>query len=313
MIDTRDFGLFVATGLQGVGKTHFNLDMALGYILDNATTGRKGRKVLIYNSSLDKMYKNIPVMRWGDVKNQPDRTVYQVQARRSNGEVFTPSEKKQWLFYLFQNFMDGLLIIEDFSNCVLNTKSEEFVGPLTTMRHRKADMYSDSGTDVLVSMQNMANVTADMWKNISYYRFHKQMTDIAAQKNDIGSFFLYEIAENIVNMQYELVEQGKRCTPPVWKTKEDYQKHRSFHLWVRGKDLAVSGCRQDTFINGTAEMIRNKHGLLVGDCRKQGIVKPNSNPTPEQLQGALERRIRQMFPHYIEDRTPPWQLNPSNA
>lgn len=309
MIDNRDFGLFVATGLQGVGKTHFNLDMALGYRLDNAATGRQGRKVLIYNSSLDKMYKHIPVMRWGDVKRQPDRTVYQVQARHSDGSVFTPSEKKQWLFYLFQNFSDGLLIIEDFSNCVLNTKSEEFVGPLTTMRHKKADMYSDSGTDVLVSMQNMANVTADLWKNISYYRFHKQATDIAGQKDDIGSFFLYEIAENIVNTQYAAVEQGKRCKPPVWKSQEEYQKHRSFHMWVRGKDLAVSGCRQDTFINGVADMIRNKPYAQSSFCKKAGI----RNPTQAQLDDALGKLIVPYFSHYIEDRTPPWQLNPSNA
>ena len=308
MFTKRDYGLFVTTGLQGVGKTYYNIDMALGYRLDNPQTGRQGKKVLIYNSSLDASYRHIPILRWADVKNQPDRTVYQVQARKSNGEVFTPSEKKQWLFYLFQNFSDGLLILEDFSNCVLNTTAEEFVGPLTTMRHKKRDMYADSGTDVLVSTQDMSFITGQMWKNISYYRFHKQLGTVESQKGDMANYFLYEIAENIINKQFQLAEDGKRCNPPLWQTEAQYKAQRSYHVWIRAKDIAISGCRQDTFITGAAEYILNGHNVISSFCRKNGLNPNNS----EHAGQALEALIKPYYNHYINDRMPPWQLYPTS-
>ncbi len=302
----RDYGLFVSTGIQGVGKSHENLRMAYGYLLDNPLTGRQGKKVLVMNGGKDKMWKNVRPMRYGDIKNQPDRSIYQLLPLHSNGDDFSDDDCKRWFLYTLKNFSDGLLIIDDLKAWIGDTSSNEFVKPITILRHKKQDMYSDSGTDCLLSMQDMRMVTSTMWDQLSYYRFHHVNTTVASQQNDMANPELYKIAENIVNRQFYNAEDGYSTGA---LTEQDWRKYRSFHVWVSNKQNKIMRCKQDNFMRGAIEVILDRHqGGISTYCNRNGLDVRKK----EHQDQALQVLLSPLMHYYKEDMMPPWQLNPSN-
>ena len=49
--DSREAGMQVCIGSQGVGKTYLNMHIIKEYIQDNIATKVKGRKVLIFDTN----------------------------------------------------------------------------------------------------------------------------------------------------------------------------------------------------------------------------------------------------------------------
>lgn len=301
----RDFSLFVSTALQGVGKTHENLNMAGGYILDNPETGRIGRKVIVLNGAPDKMWVPAPVLRWSDIEIQPDRTIYQLQARYSNGAEMSIEDRKKWFLYAISKFSDGLFLIDDLKKWIGDTNADEFMAQLSTMRHNKKDMFSKSGTDVLISAQNMDMLGGELWGQLSYYRFHHQNGPVAKHRHLQNCPDLYDIAEAIVDRQFQMAEDGLTAGT---LNKEEWQMYRSHHVWISEKEQKITRCRKDTFLYACAEVVLGRYNAISTYCNKNNLNSKN----PEHQDIALKALVQPLMRYYKEDFTPPWQLNPSN-
>lgn len=203
----REPKLIIATGTRGVGKTHTTCEVIQNYIQDNPNTGKRGRKVLIYD--VNREYTNEEVRKKGfnfvtqtlDIKNLPAWTAQQrVEVRRilpvgPAGEILGIDGMIELLRKILHDFKGGLLVLEDINRYLIDTKTPEIIGTMATNRHRDLDIY--------IHLQSLAPVTTRMWQNCNSVRFHKQMDDIARYQQRIPNAELYFIAQTLVNLRYK--------------------------------------------------------------------------------------------------------------
>lgn len=204
-IPTREAGMMVTTGLQGVGKTYLNMHVIKDYVKDKFYNKVRGRKCLIFDTNgeytAEQFAKN-------DIKNfNPKRiAVKDVQAwskaniaecRRIDASSLGIDEKIKIAQYLLRKttYSNGMLVLEDINTYVLQvTHMKEIVGGLVNLRHRAVDL--------LISYQSLRPVEPRLWQNARWIRMHYQADNVSDIKGKVNNMELMKIAQIIVNNRY---------------------------------------------------------------------------------------------------------------
>ncbi len=207
MSKVREPILIIATGTKGVGKTYATCHVIDKYIHPDITTGKKARKVLIYDVNMEytegtctdnNVGFRAPVLSIKDLPKwtqQKRAEVRRILPLDENGRVLDIDGMVTMLEKILYYYRGGLLILEDINRYLIDTRTSEIIGTLATNRHRDLDIY--------IHLQSLAPVTTRMWQNCQVVRFHKQTDNVHRYRNRIPNAELYFIVENLVNQQYE--------------------------------------------------------------------------------------------------------------
>ena len=249
--------LLLVCGETGVGKTYRNIKEIEHYMKGDPTTGRKARKVLIFDVNDD------DYQRYRTVSPFHIKALTVVQARRirpinRNGEVMSLEEKRDIVERMVRQFKNGLIVLEDIDKYMSGAKGQTIVGLLTTNRH--------SGLDIMIGHQSISKITTTEWQNCTYLRLHKQVDDVTRYKNRIPNYFLVRIATLIVEEQYALAntafQQGRI-------SKKAFLKHKSFFVFVDMRKLKLRGCSRRAFIQACKKYIDTEEPAKVNRMLKE--------------------------------------------
>ncbi len=201
--NTREAGMMVATGVQGVGKTYQNMHTIKDYVIDKPKTRVKGRKCLIFDTNgeytAEQFAKNgIPnfkisrlavsdVEKWCRTENS--------ECRRIDAKNLGIAQKKEAVEHLLKIYKNGMLILEDINTYILSvTFMEEIIGGLVNLRHR--------AVDVMISYQSLRPVEPRIWQNSRWVRMHYQADDVMDIRGKVTNVTLFKIAQLLVNTRY---------------------------------------------------------------------------------------------------------------
>ena len=235
--------LVLVCGETGVGKTYRNVTEIRHYMKDDASTGRKGRKVLAFDVN-DDDYPMFPTVSPFHIK-----ALTKVQARRirpiaKSGQNMSIEEKREVVQRMVNQFKNGLLVLEDLDKYMVGAKGQTVVGLLTTNRH--------NGLDIMISHQSIAKITTTEWQNCTWLRLHHQVDDVSRYESRIPNYFLVRIATYIVDEQYNL---ANNAFADGSISKDEYKKRRSFFVYVDMRRLKIRGCSRDAFIRACKKFI----------------------------------------------------------
>ena len=171
MASKREPILMCATGKKGVGKTYQTELLIQSYIISNKKTGKKGRKVLIYDINME--YTKYKVIGIKDIKKfsrQSKIEIRRVLPINEDGSVSTLVQMVDILNLVINSFRGGLLVLEDINRYMIQARTTEVVGLLATNRHRDLD--------IICHFQSLAPLDPRMWQNTAMVRFHYQLDDV---------------------------------------------------------------------------------------------------------------------------------------
>lgn len=193
--------LMSVTGQKGVGKTYTTKQTIDDYVKDNPKTGKKGRKVLIYDINMEYTdYKVLDVKDVGKFARQK-----KVEVRRVlpvwEGKTAELDEMVEILHLIVRSYRGGMLILEDINKYLIQAKSPKIIGLLATNRHRDLD--------IICHFQSLSALDPRMWQNTSFVRFHSQIDDISRYKNRIPNFEMFKIAQCLVDYRYLKVKDKR--------------------------------------------------------------------------------------------------------
>jgi hypothetical protein len=203
MSATREAGMMVVTGVQGVGKTYLNMHIIKDYVKDKFYNKVKGRKCLIFDTNgeyTESQFERNDIANFNvkriSLKDVEDwsRTENQ-ECRRIEAKNFSIKEKKEAVEYLLKVYRNGMLVLEDINTYILSvTFMEEIVGGLVNLRHR--------AVDVMISYQSLRPVEPRIWQNSRWIRMHYQADNVNDIKNKVTNPTLFKLAQIIVNNRY---------------------------------------------------------------------------------------------------------------
>ncbi len=227
--------LMLTCGETGVGKTYRNILEIESYLRDNVLTGRKGRKVLIFDVN-DDDYE-----RYQTVSPDHIRDLYLIRARRIRpltrfGDSMTIEEKRDTVERMVKQFTEGLLVLEDLDKYMTGAKGQTIVGLLTTNRHH--------GLDIMISHQSIAKITTTEFQNCTWLRLHKQVDDITRYRARIPNYFLVRLATLIVEEQYLI-------------------GNIRFFVYVNMRKLRVRGCSREAYIRACKKYLDTEENSMI--------------------------------------------------
>jgi hypothetical protein len=233
--------IMIATGSPGVGKSYQTKKEIELYAQADTSSGRPGRKVLIFDTNDE--YRGYKSVRY-NVRDPKDNGQYiqlleNTEIRRvlpywpgQNGrvEMMTFSDKEKTLVDIVRNYKNGLILLEDINTYLIAAKSVETISMLCSARHK--------GTDIIIHLQSLSAVDTRMWQNATIFRMHYQNDDVARYKARIN-FEPIKIAQNVVSHQY-------------------LQGNIRFFIYYNNWTKKISGCTPDQYLKGL-EMYENEY------------------------------------------------------
>jgi hypothetical protein len=279
----REPQLIIATGTKGVGKTYKTCELVQQYLTPNIMTGKKPRKVLIFDVNGE--YTNEEIIKngfrfriktlalkdleeWSKQKRVEVRRILPVDA---NGNELGTDQYPEVLSVILHYFKGGMLILEDINKYLTETRNASIIGALTTNRHRDLDIY--------IHLQSLAPLTTRMWQNANVIRFHYQLDDIDRYKARIPNYELFKIAQLMVNEKYMsgkvrffcyVLNQGNKIVGDF--TKEDFVVACRQYLEMHGSKLKLVqqkyGKDYDSKIKAMKECIVELYKKYYGNNKK---------------------------------------------
>ena len=202
MESRREPILMCATGKKGVGKTFTTMNLIKSYVKGNKKTGKKPRKVLIYDINME--YTDFKVISVKDVSKfsrQSKIEIRRVLPIMDNGKMASLSDMLSILNMIIENFRGGMLILEDINRYLIQSKTTDVIGLLATNRHRDLD--------IVCHFQSLSALDPRMWQNTTFVRFHYQIDDIKRYAQRVPNFEMFKIAQCLVEYRY-LKKNDKR-------------------------------------------------------------------------------------------------------
>lgn len=187
--------LMCATGKKGVGKTYTTTQLISSYVKPNKKSGKKGRKVLIYDINMEyTQYKAIDVKDIPKFSRQSKVEVRRVLPVLDGGKMASLSDMLDILSKIINNYRGGMLILEDINRYLVQSKTVDVIGLLATNRHRDLD--------IICHFQSLSALDPRMWQNTAFVRFHYQIDDIKRYHQRIPNFEMFKIAQCLVEYKY---------------------------------------------------------------------------------------------------------------
>ena len=251
IIADRQPMLMIVCGETGVGKTYrtvFEIDQ---YIKDNPTTGKTGRKVLIFDVNDDDYTQYLTI--------DPShiRSFKKVRARRIRpltkaGKMMSLTQKRETVEKMVNTFTNGLLILEDIDRFMAGAKGQAVVGLLCANRH--------SDLDILIGHQSIAKITTTEWQNATWLRIHKQVDDIYRYRERIPNYRLVRIATFIVEEQYNL---ANHAFEKGLLDEHQFIVRKSFFVYLNLRTLKIKGCSKAAYIRACKKFIDQEEGRQI--------------------------------------------------
>lgn len=196
--------LMVATGQKKVGKTYSTTQMFENYVKANPHTGKKARKILIYDVNMEyTQYKAIGLEHLKQYTLQERVEIRRVLPRLEDGSIASIDQMMMIMNKCLTDFAGGLLVLEDINRYLIGTQTQDIIGTIATNRHRDLD--------IIIHLQSLGAMTPRMWQNTSVIRFHKQQDSIHRYKDRIPYLEQLRIAEFLVNDQYYGGNERFKC------------------------------------------------------------------------------------------------------
>ena len=171
----REPCLTIAAGQKGVGKTYTSLINEI-----EPTVAVLGRPVLIFDTNNEyPQYKAILPKDVGNFTAPEIRRVLRIlptkKIKKGNKMVWqyremSLEEKAEMLMFLLKNFYNGLLVVEDMNNYVINTRVAGIVSYIVNNRQR--------GQDILIHVQSLSKIDPTLWENTAIIRLHRQADNL---------------------------------------------------------------------------------------------------------------------------------------
>jgi hypothetical protein len=284
-IRTRQNGITIISGMQGVGKSYNIKKIIKDYVRDlkdkSGKIIKKGGKVLIYD--VNDEYTDIEPIAWNMIGQQKLKTIRRVLPfRKVNGKIewFGTEELQKGFLTLLSEYRGGLLILEDFNTYALNTRTQKVLSTLTRARHKQID--------ILIVLQDIGKVTRELWSNLSFYFYHKQTSDIDKERDKITNFPMVKIADNIVTEQFEMAElyyENKKIT------EDQYKIYRSFHVKLNFKTNRITGCSKEAFERAVKKYIKitGKEKEVREYCFSEEISYANADNKAKAYQHLIRK------------------------
>lgn len=285
----REAMFYIAVGQKGIGKTYTTLNLIDNYVKGNPNVGMSGRKVLIFDVNNEyTQYREIA----SDANTIARFSVQtKVEARRiscmKNGKVKGMEDFKRDLANILANFRGGLLVLEDLALLVGDAQSVDFIGSLSTNRHRDLD--------IITHFQSIAKFTnPKMYALKNVLRMHKTADSYQRPRpkaNLEDDYDIVRIAEIIVNNRFSLgVKNMERLKGN--ENSEEYKKwdnqYRRFFLHVNFDTHKITGgytqqefedaCEQFLQSEKAKEIeklskMKDRHGKLVYESYEDAFNK----------------------------------------
>jgi hypothetical protein len=235
--------LMCATGTKGVGKTYATLQLIDSYVKPNPKTGKKARKVLIYDVNKEyTQYKVISLKDIGKFTRQDKVEVRRVLPVHDNGEEADFDQYIVILEQIIAQYRGGLLVLEDINRYLLQAKSSKVVGLLTTNRHRDLD--------IMCHYQSLSALDPRMWQNTAYVRFHYQIDDIKRYRQRIPNYELFKLAQCLVEYRYN------NC------------KDQRFYCFVSNEYNYIAGAFNHNDFKNACLLFFQKHPEVIRDAAR---------------------------------------------
>jgi hypothetical protein len=193
----------IAIGFKGVGKTYTTKKIVEDYVMSDASTGRKGRPVLVFdvNGEYD-TYQAIDFnieepnefKRAEEIRKIKNAGRYRIVSYKKNRSLMSTTEMYSTVITICRYYRNGLLILEDINKYMLSNVKIDIVGMLIGLRHL--------GTDLIIHYQSLRAIPPRMWANMNYLRWHKQSDGIDKYRNRLDNYELFKIGERIIEKKY---------------------------------------------------------------------------------------------------------------
>ena len=266
MVEEREPILMGVVGMKKVGKTFTTTQSIDKYTKPNSKTGKKGRKVLIYDINMEyTQYKAIDIKHLNKFTHQNKIEVRRILPINENGSEADLSQMLEILNTVIKGFRGGMLILEDINRYLIASKTVDVIGLLATNRHRDLD--------IICHFQSLSALDPRMWQNTAMIRFHYQMDDIKRYKNRIPNYELFKIAQCLVNYKYLKVGDKR------------------FYCYVANDENYITGnfTRTD-FKSACIEYLTLNSSLITNFSRRFGKAEMARKQATEQLCNELHQK-----------------------
>lgn len=273
----REPKLIVACGRKGVGKTYTTMQYIRDYVRGNPASGRRGRKVLIFDVndeySVKQDYPDIRAISLKDIRlfsAQPRAEIRRVAPFFDDGRRMTLDDMAEVLMYIVQNFSNGLLLIEDINKYVSDSMPSDLIGAICTNRH--------TGVDIMVHYQSIGRLTPKIWQNINVMRMHKNTDSVDRHKNKFEDKYEYmKLAEKIIDWQ---MNKG----------------NNRFYLFVDFDTAKIQTTLSPQEIKEcVVELISDNYNLYVAPLLNKRVRSGERQYTPEAAMDAAEKRLLDLY------------------
>lgn len=195
--------LGVSSGFKGTGKTTDVVEWLESYAY--RTDGTKGRKGLLFDTNMEYTTENLKKAgKTYHIKTilaeqvplfirHPKIEICRVLPVKRDGTIMKSAEKKQMAWHLLSTFKNGVMVLEDPNNYVLNfTNEEEFVGQIMNNAHRNQD--------IMINLQSLNMINPIILRNLDFVRMRYQSDDISSKFESKTE--LFSIAKFILDVKY---------------------------------------------------------------------------------------------------------------
>ena len=276
--------LMVVIGETQVGKTKRNLDEIYAYVLDNPITGKKGRKVIPFDTNDDDytMFKTVSLDHLQDFKKVEVRRIRPINR---DGSSMSEKQKQEVVKKILKDFRNGLIVLDDIDNWMTDNKGRDLLSTLVSTAH--------FGLDFITTHQSAGEIRTAEWRNATWIRLHHQSDDIAVYKDRISAYPVVRIAYLIVEEQYNLAYRRYKAGIINHDT---FKKQRSFFVYINTRTKIVKGCSKSAFIRAAKKYVDQncqkqvKELLLLRDLNDQALH-------PSRL-AAIDHLLDQLVRHY---------------
>ncbi|EDP94724.1 hypothetical protein KAOT1_00570 [Kordia algicida OT-1] len=238
-------------GETGVGKTYRNKQEIKHYMMDNLLKGKKGRKVLAFDTN-DDDYPSFRTVSPNHLGKLTKVSARRIRPFNTDSSPMDNTDKKEVITKIMKYFKNGLVVLDDIDHYMSGAKGQSMIGALCTVRHK--------GIDILLTHQSVAKITTSEWQNCTWLRLHHQVDDVTRYRDRIPKYEIVRIAQLIVDEQYEL------CSYAFAKgviTEHQYKVQKSFFVYVNMREQRIKGCSRTAFIRACKKFIDQEEGKKV--------------------------------------------------
>lgn len=243
--------IMLVCGETGVGKTYRNKLEIKRYMTDDPVTGKKGRKVLAFDTN-DDDYPEFRTVSPNHLKALTKVASRRIRPFNTDGSPMDDNDKKEVVDKILNHFRNGMIVLDDIDHYMAGAKGQSMIGALCTVRHK--------GIDVLLTHQSVAKITTSEWQNCTWLRLHHQVDDVTRYRDRIPKYQMVRIAQLIVDEQYDMCS---RAFAMGEITESAYKVQKSFFVYVNMRHRKIMGCSRAAFIRACKRYIDQEEGKKV--------------------------------------------------